>query len=248
MNNKLIQNYLDNQLSQSEKAQFESEIAANPQLSTEIESLKSFKSAIQQACHGEPTPNLQPALANIARPQSTNWFTRVAPIAIAGFAIFAIGIAVNRVITDNANPTIAIAKSLPPEAKLQSKSEMVMHWDGTDPEQGAEKIRAVFQRPIPTITLKELAGAKFTAAECGGCWISFHYQYQNQNYAIYGRRETGNLNSGSPTSSGNQTFYEFRDAIGWYDKEDMTYVCTGGTSTGRKVVAQIASKRTSELR
>ncbi|MFM9873439.1 MAG: anti-sigma factor family protein [Fimbriimonadaceae bacterium] len=247
MNNKIIQNYLDNQLSLSEKEQFESEIASNPKLAQEVESLKTFKCAIQKACLTESIPNLHPALANITRPISTNWFTKAAPYAIACFSIFAIGLAANRVISDRTNPTIAIAKTLPPEARLQTKSPLVMHWDGSDPIEGAAHIRKTFYRTFPTIALNDLKGANFKAAECGSCWINFQYEFQGSLYNIYGRCEKGNLNSGQPMAFGKQTFYTFSDAVGWYD-QDMTYVCTGGTPNGRMMVSQSAIKRTSNLR
>ncbi len=247
MNNNLIQDFLDNRLTAEERIKFEAQLANDPALAQEVAALNHFKSSIQKAAFTEVTPNLQPILSDIARPRPTSWLTKSAPIAVAGFAIFGIGMAVNRVVNDRTNPTLANAKTLPAEAKFRTKSPLVMHWDGTDPIQGAEKIRNHFSRKIPTIALSDLEGANFTAAECGSCWISFHYQYQNQNYAIYGRCEKGSIDSGLQHSSGNQTFYEFQDAVGWYDSGDMTYVCTGGNSSGRFKVAQFASKRTSDI-
>lgn len=246
MNNIRIQNYLDNQLSQSELEQFAAELASNPTLKKEVEALKTFKSHIQNACLSEQTPNLLPILSNITRPTSINWLNKVAPLAIAGIAIFAIGLAANRVVIDQTNPTVAIAKSLPTEAKLYAKSPTVMRWDGNNAVQGAAILRQKFYRPIPTITLSNLEGSNFRGTECGSCWINFIYDYKGKSYNIYGRCEKGNLNSGLIFSSGNQTFYTFKDAVGWYDK-DMTYVCTGGNELGRNLVAKAAAQQTSNL-
>jgi hypothetical protein len=246
MTHNLIQDYLDNRLDSRDRLSFEAEMASNPTLAREVEAAAAFKAAVRQSALTEPIPNLQASLANITRPQSTTWFNKIAPIAIASFAVFAIGLAANRVITDRTNPTIASAKTLPPEAKLQTKSALVMHWDGNDPVEGAAHIRKTFYRTFPTIALSDLKGAKFTAAECGSCWINFKYEYQGGQYNIYGRCENGNLDTGSTKKIGKRTFYVFQDAVGWYDK-DMTYVCTGGSPKGRKIVAQFASKRTAEV-
>ena len=166
---------------------------------------------------------------------------------VAGVAIFGIGIAANRVVQDRTNPTVVSAKALPAEGHLETKSARIMRWDGSSPEEGADRIRETFYRSIPTISLDNLPGAQFTAAECGSCWISFHYTYKSQEYAIYGRCETGSLDSGIKKSINGTPIFVFSDAVGWYDKDDMTYTCLGGTPDGRIAVATEAMKRTSKL-
>jgi negative regulator of sigma E activity len=249
MNQKLIQAYVDNRLTGAELSEFETALAQSPSLQKEVAAYQTLRDSIKSAGLQESTPNLQPMLANIARPAKTNWFAKSFPVAVAGIAIFGIGIAVNRVVKTQTNPTIVNAKVLPKEAMLQTKSRQIMQWDGNDAKEGAEHLRKTFYKAIPTIALNNtLPEAKFTGVSCGSCWINYEYTYNGQKYSIYGRCEKGNLDSGLQKLTGNQTFFVFSDAVGWYDAGDMTYVCTGGTNAGRFAVAQAASKRTSELR
>lgn len=245
MNNQRIQDYINNRLSPAETQKFKEEMSQNPSLQKETEALQALRQAVRSAGLAEPVPNLQPMLAEIARPSRTSWFQKFAPAAIACVAIFGIGVAVNRAVTDQTNPIVASAKPLPEAAHLYKKSPQIMSWQGSDPKEAAAHIAKKFKQPFPTLI--NMTGAEITGAECGHCWIAYDLKHNGQAYTLYGRKESGNIDQGTPQPYGDHLLYKFQDGIGWYDKGGMTYVLVGGTAEGRYALACKASKCTTKL-
>lgn len=241
MNQKQIQDYVDGRLDPQSAAQFEQAISANPALKAEVEAFRSFKLALRQAALSESVPNLQPLLADVARPQPTKWWQRSLATGIAAFALFGIFIAGQRVIENRVNPIYASAKTLPKEAHLEQKSPKKNLYTGQTETTLIQQVRASYYKPVPDLLIQ---GAELFAADCGNCWAGFHYKYQGEKYAVYTRCERGNLEQGSPITNQGQHLKVFNNAIGWYDKTDMTYVVVGGTPAGRQFLAQQAAKIT----
>lgn len=246
MNHTRIEDYLDNRMTAEESAEFQAVLKGNQALAKDVESAQAFRSALRSVALQESVPNLQPLLADIARPKARKIFAKWAPAAAAAIAVFGIGIAANRVFQDQVNPVVASAKALPPMAHIETKSAQVMAWNGNDPATGAAKIRETFYRTIPDLDLRQMAQLRGT--RCGSCWFNFRYEYKGSLYDIYGRCETGNLDSGQQGKVANKAMYVFSDAVGWYDKDGMTYTVLGGNPNGRLDIARAAAMQTGRLR
>lgn len=245
MNSRRIQDFLNNRMTPSETEEFNKEMSQNPILQKETEALQNFRKAVRTAGLAEPVPNLQPMLADIVRPAKTNWLQKLLPAATVCVALLGIGVVVNSSISDQRTPIVASAKPLPDSAHLYKKSSQIMTWQGSNPTEAAQQIAANFKRPFPSLAGME--GAELIGAECGYCWIAYDLKHNGNEYTLYGRKEQGNLDSGTPQPFGDHILYTFQDGIGWYDAGGMTYVLVGGTAEGRFALACKATKCTTKL-
>lgn len=238
--NKLIQDYIDGQMSQSERANFEAQLASDASLRAELEACMAFKAAVKSAGLTEPTPNLQPMLANICRPQVSFWRTKGFTWSASALACFAIVFTVAQ--SPLVNPTAGVKEVSAATISLE-KSPLRYHWHESDPAKAAALIRANMKCPVPVLTLDGL-GANLISAECGSCWIAFDIEYQGSVYAIFGRRESGGLDAGRLQKFEEKELFVFNDAVGWYCEGEMTYIVKGGNAAGRLAIAKYACKET----
>lgn len=240
---RMIQSYIDGRMEAAERAEFEAQLAENPQLRAEVDACLQLKESVKDAGLSETVPNLQPMLSDICRAKQPFWRSRALGWSIAGAACFAVVFSVAR--SPIVNPAVEVQYASAATIDLV-KSPLQNHWHESDPQKAAELIRNSMHCPTPVISLEGM-GASMKSAECGSCWMAFDIEYKGALYTLYGRKESGGLDAGKPEAYGNKTLYWMKDAIGWYCEGGMTYVLKGGSPEGRHAIAKHACKETPKI-